>query len=79
MALVESKRQKMLRIKQQRGQRRKEKQDKQIQLAKQMMEQKLMRKMEQQGIQLQLGTIQTFLYFDHILYIARYIISFTQF
>ncbi|KAJ8307462.1 hypothetical protein KUTeg_015546 [Tegillarca granosa] len=54
MALVESKRQKMLRIKQQRGQRRKEKQDKQIQLAKQMMEQKLMRKMEQQGIQLQL-------------------------
>ncbi|XP_060070967.1 bromodomain adjacent to zinc finger domain protein 2B-like [Ylistrum balloti] len=48
MALVESKRQKMLRYKQQRGRKRIEKQNKQLQLAKQMMDQKLKRKMEQQ-------------------------------
>lgn len=51
MALVESKRQKMLRYKQQRGRKRMEKQNKQLQLAKQMMDQKIKRKMEQQGQQ----------------------------
>ena len=49
LAMVESKRQKLLRAKQMKGSRRAEKQNKQIQLAKQMMEQKMKRKVEQQG------------------------------
>ncbi|XP_055998604.1 bromodomain adjacent to zinc finger domain protein 2B-like isoform X7 [Ostrea edulis] len=48
MALIESKRQKLLKMKQMKGSRRQEKQNKQIQLAKQMMEQKLKKRMEQQ-------------------------------
>ncbi|XP_078334663.1 bromodomain adjacent to zinc finger domain protein 2B-like isoform X10 [Crassostrea virginica] len=48
MALIESKRQKLMKIKQMKGSRRQEKQNKQIQLAKQMMEQKLKKRMEQQ-------------------------------
>lgn len=50
MALIESKRQKLMKIKQMKGSRRQEKQNKQIQLAKQMMEQKLKKRMEQQGV-----------------------------
>lgn len=50
MALIESKRQKLLKMKQMKGSRRQEKQNKQIQLAKQMMEQKLKKRMEQQGL-----------------------------
>lgn len=49
MSLIESKRQKLMKIKQMKGSRRQEKQNKQIQLAKQMMEQKLKKRMEQQG------------------------------
>lgn len=48
MSLIESKRQKLMKIKQMKGSRRQEKQNKQIQLAKQMMEQKLKKRMEQQ-------------------------------
>lgn len=50
MSLIESKRQKLMKIKQMKGSRRQEKQNKQIQLAKQMMEQKLKKRMEQQGL-----------------------------
>lgn len=50
MSLIESKRQKLMKIKQMKGSRRQEKQNKQIQLAKQMMERKLKKRMEQQGV-----------------------------
>jgi hypothetical protein len=50
MALIESKRQKLRKLKEQRGKKKSEKQNKQILLAKQMMEQKFKKKVEQQGM-----------------------------
>lgn len=51
MALIESKRQKLRKLKEQRGKKKSEKQNKQIMLAKQMMEQKFKKKVEQQALE----------------------------
>ncbi|XP_052093542.1 bromodomain adjacent to zinc finger domain protein 2B-like isoform X4 [Mytilus californianus] len=50
MTLIESKRQKLRKLKEQRGKKKSEKQNKQILLAKQMMEQKFKKKVEQQDM-----------------------------
>ncbi|XP_052093543.1 bromodomain adjacent to zinc finger domain protein 2B-like isoform X5 [Mytilus californianus] len=51
MTLIESKRQKLRKLKEQRGKKKSEKQNKQILLAKQMMEQKFKKKVEQQALE----------------------------
>ncbi|XP_076092081.1 bromodomain adjacent to zinc finger domain protein 2A-like isoform X8 [Mytilus galloprovincialis] len=51
MTLIESKRQKLRKLKEQRGRKKSEKQNKQILLAKQMMEQKFKKKVEQQALE----------------------------